>query len=82
MDPARQKEIASQGGREAHKKGVAHEFDTEEARNAGRKGGLAISQNSLHMATIGKKGGTVRGANARKKKEAPLTIEPKEKSLS
>lgn len=45
MDPARQREIASQGGRAAHEKGTAHEFSSEEAREAGRKGGMARSQN-------------------------------------
>lgn len=41
MDPERQKEIASKGGRAAHEKGTAHEFNSEEARAAGRKGGMA-----------------------------------------
>ena len=35
MDPARQREIASQGGKAAHEKGTAHEFTSEEARRAG-----------------------------------------------
>ena len=39
MDPKRRREIASQGGRAAHKKGIAHEWTLEEARAAGRKGG-------------------------------------------
>ena len=46
MDPQRQREIASQGGRAAHEKGTAHEFSSEEARAAGRKGGQARSQHS------------------------------------
>ncbi len=46
MDPQRQREIASQGGRAAHEKGTAHEFNSEEAREAGRKGGQARSQNN------------------------------------
>ena len=37
MDPQRQKEIASLGGRAAHQSGHAHEFTSEEARAAGRK---------------------------------------------
>lgn len=37
MDPQRQREIASLGGRAAHQSGHAHEFTTEEARAAGRK---------------------------------------------
>ena len=61
MDKARQKEIASAGGRAAHERGHAHEFTSEEARNAGRKGGQTVSQNRDHMATIGRKGGVARG---------------------
>ena len=41
MDPQRQREIASQGGRAAHQKGTAHQFNPEEARAAGSKGGQA-----------------------------------------
>lgn len=41
MDPAKQRAIAAEGGRAAHAQGVAHEFDSEEARAAGRKGGQA-----------------------------------------
>ena len=37
MDPQRQREIASLGGRAAHQSGHAHEFNSEEARVAGRK---------------------------------------------
>jgi uncharacterized protein len=40
MDRVRQREIASQGGKAAHQKGTAHEWTIEEARAAGRKGGL------------------------------------------
>jgi general stress protein YciG len=45
MDPQRQREIASEGGKAAHEKGTAHEFTSEEARAAGRKGGQARSEN-------------------------------------
>ncbi|HSU72913.1 MAG TPA: KGG domain-containing protein [Candidatus Binatia bacterium] len=41
MDPEKQREIASQGGKAAHERGTAHEFTPEEAREAGRKGGQA-----------------------------------------
>ena len=41
MDPNKQREIASKGGKAAHQKGTAHEWTSEEARTAGRKGGLA-----------------------------------------
>lgn len=37
MDPQRQREIASLGGRAAHQSGHAHEFTSEEARAAGKK---------------------------------------------
>ena len=46
MDPQRQREIASEGGRAAHEKGTAHEFTSEEAREAGRKGGQARSESN------------------------------------
>ncbi len=62
MDEGKQKEIASKGGKAAHAKGTAHEFDSGEAREAGRKGGLAVSQNREHMAQIGRRGGEARGA--------------------
>ncbi|MEF2277492.1 KGG domain-containing protein [Deinococcus sp. YIM 134068] len=39
MDATRQREIASLGGRAAHQSGNAHRFTSEEAREAGRKGG-------------------------------------------
>ena len=61
MDKTRQKEIASAGGRAAHERGNAHEFTSEEARLAGRKGGQTVSQNRQHMANIGRKGGVARG---------------------
>jgi uncharacterized protein len=35
MDPQKQREIASEGGRAAHASGNAHEFNSEEARRAG-----------------------------------------------
>ena len=39
MSPEKQRDIASKGGRAAHQKGTAHEWTSDEARNAGRKGG-------------------------------------------
>lgn len=63
MDPQRQREIARQGGRAAHRSGNAHEFDSQQARAAGRKGGEAISQNRAHMARIGARGGEARQRN-------------------
>lgn len=54
MDPQRQREIASEGGRAAHEKGTAHEFTSEEARAAGRKGGQARSGKRLQNSGTGK----------------------------
>jgi len=69
MDRGKQKEIASKGGRAAHAKGTAHEFDSGEAREAGRKGGVAVSRNREHMAAIGRRGGEARG-NSRTRQSA------------
>jgi len=44
MDPNKQREIASKGGRAAHVQGTAHEWSSEEAREAGRKGGASSRQ--------------------------------------
>lgn len=41
MSPEKQKEIARKGGRAAHEQGVAHQWSSEEARAAGKKGGQA-----------------------------------------
>lgn len=41
MSPEKQREIASRGGRAAHARGTAHQWTAEEARVAGRRGGLA-----------------------------------------
>jgi len=41
MDKEKQRKIASLGGKAAHDAGTAHEFTSEEAREAGRKGGLS-----------------------------------------
>jgi len=70
MDQGKQKEIASKGGRAAHAKGTAHEFDSGEARAAGRKGGMAVSRNREHMAAIGRRGGEARGQRARQVAQA------------
>lgn len=39
MNPAKQRKIASKGGVMAHLKGTAHKWTSDEAREAGRKGG-------------------------------------------
>src|SRR5438552_14935414 len=63
MDAAKQREIASKGGRAAHERGSAHEFTAEEAREAGRRGGQAVSKNREHMSEIGRRGGESSHAN-------------------
>lgn len=70
MDPERQKEIASRGGRAAHEKGTAHEWSSDEARHAGRKGGVTVSRDRAHMAAIGREGGESRSAAARQTRAA------------
>jgi len=71
MDTARQREIASKGGKAAHAQGRAHEFTSDEARNAGRKGGVAVSRDRAHMSAIGRAGGQARGRNrARRMQQA------------
>jgi general stress protein YciG len=47
MERSKQREIASKGGKAAHRKGAAHEWTREEAQAAGRKGGLARHRNNL-----------------------------------
>ncbi|SHL71671.1 hypothetical protein SAMN05216428_105107 [Nitrosospira sp. Nsp11] len=60
MDENKQREIASKGGKAAHEKGTAHEFDSAEAREAGRKGGEAShggkSGSGSHSSSSGRGG--------------------------
>ncbi len=65
MDRTRQREIASKGGRAAHAKGTAHEWSSDEARTAGQKGGIVVSRDRTHMATIGREGGESRSRASR-----------------
>ena len=60
MDPQKQRAIASRGGTVAHAVGQAHRFTTEEARAAGLKGGLAVSEDRGHMADLGRRSGEAR----------------------
>jgi general stress protein YciG len=66
MDRERQKEIASKGGRAAHAKGTAHEWSSDEARVAGRKGGVTVSRDRAHMAAIGREGGESRSGRGKR----------------
>ncbi|MGD0674919.1 MAG: KGG domain-containing protein [Polyangiaceae bacterium] len=56
LDSEKRREIARLGGKAAHARGVAHRFSSEEARQAGRKGGEIVSQNREHMSEIGRLG--------------------------
>lgn len=53
MDRAKQREIASKGGKAAHQKGTAHEWTSEEARDAGRKGGIASHRRRREQMGLG-----------------------------
>lgn len=50
MDRSKQRDIASKGGKAAHQKGTAHEWTSEEAREAGRKGGMASHRRKQEQA--------------------------------
>ena len=52
MDAEKQRSIASLGGRAAHRLGTAHEFSSDEAREAGRKGGEASHRGSAKPAEV------------------------------
>lgn len=58
--------VAGRGGKAAHAAGKAHTWTSEEARAAGRKGGMRVSQDRSHMSMLGKKGGAVGGRGRRK----------------
>jgi general stress protein YciG len=68
MDKEKQREIASMGGRAAHEQGSAHEFSSQEAREAGRKGGRAsggnFANNPQRAAEAGRKGGQASRSNS------------------
>jgi hypothetical protein len=64
MDPAKQREIASKGGKAAHQKGTAHEWTSEEARDAGRKGGIASHRRRREQMGGGSESDSHSGGNA------------------
>ena len=72
MDRAKQREIASKGGKAAHQKGTAHEWTSEEARDAGRKGGIASHRRRREQMGLGGSSGSTaddRGGNADNRNE-------------
>jgi general stress protein YciG len=66
MDPERLRELASSGGKAAHRNGKAHRWNTKEAREAGKKGGAIVAQDRARMAELGRLGGKAR---AKKREE-------------
>lgn len=63
MDPARQREIASKGGRAAHAKGTAHEWTSDEAKAAGRIGGMRSRRPQKNAPEGSAVGAAASGAN-------------------
>ena len=63
LTPDELRACGSRGGKRAQENGTAHRYTSETAKEAGRKGGLAVSRNREHMAAIGRRG----GARARQK---------------
>jgi len=51
MSPERRREIASTGGKRAHELGTAHKWTSEQAQEAGRRGG-SISQRRRKHETV------------------------------
>ncbi len=78
MSREKQREIASKGGRAAHAKGTAHEWTSEEAQKAGRKGGT-ISRGGKGRERIARES---RDASARGMVKAGLIDEPHHEDLS
>jgi hypothetical protein len=63
MDPQKQREIASEGGKAAHASGNAHEFNSEEARRAGSMSHKNDGGNSQSGGQSGGQGGGQGGGN-------------------
>src|SRR5215472_16498676 len=84
MDPQKQREIASKGGKAAHAKGTAHEFTPQEAREAGRKGGQAAHERgTAHQFTpeeareAGRKGGRSARRGTEREEAEPIPSAPR-----
>lgn len=59
LDPEQHRAVCAAGGRAAQAKPGAHRFTADTAREAGRKGGLLVSQRPGHMRALALKGGVV-----------------------
>lgn len=68
MSKEKQAEIASKGGKAAHEKGTAHQFTTNEAREAGKKGGATVAQTVRTWWRSGDSEGSPVGVNRRQQK--------------
>ena len=75
MDKEAHRELARSGGVAAHAAGMAHKFSSEEAREAGKKGGRTTSANREHMAEIGRRGGI--GKRGHRKGQSAKPRQPK-----
>jgi hypothetical protein len=64
LSPEEREAMSRKGGQASHASGRGHKFTVEDAREAGRKGGLANT--TEHFKKIGRIGGL---ANARKRTE-------------
>lgn len=74
MSAEKQREIASKGGKAAHAKGTAHQFTSDEASAAGKKGGANVfaKLGAPHMSNIGRLGGKARGQKVQLKETDSL----------
>ena len=75
MTPERRREIAALGGKTAHVLGKARQWNSETAQEAGRLGGLKVSQDREHMREIGRKGQAGRMATIEARRKALLAEE-------
>jgi hypothetical protein len=75
MDADKRSRIASQGGKAAHAQGKAHKFTPEEARIAGRKGGLAPHRSRDYANSLGTEPGAVQRSQEREFLSNPLPLQ-------
>lgn len=75
MDRAKQRDIASKGGKAAHQKGTAHEWTSEEARDAGRKGGLASHKRRREQMLAGSGTGETSEAQNSSAGDSPVSFD-------
>ena len=76
MDRNKQREIASKGGKAAHQKGTAHEWTSEEAREAGRKGGMASHRRKQEQQQTPDSGGGTPGQDVAEDRSQDLSAAP------